>query len=158
MNAESAAPVLWQTPRRALFTLVFAGLLVVPRLCPAGHAWKATDSETYTCLHCKHYTVAEDDDEEEEDEGRDKRKFCNKKKSWRVPGSFAFDCPSNLTCRQFMKVLYWFGEKVSVGMVAGQAGAPVKTVRAISYMLRCLMSVKIAETQRADPMLGGPGK
>eukprot|EP00969_Alexandrium_andersonii_P368389 15472787-Alexandrium_andersonii.AAC.1 len=43
-------------------------------------------------------------------------------------------------------------------MVARQAGTPVKTVRAISYMLRCLMSVKIAETQRTDAMLGGPGK
>eukprot|EP00969_Alexandrium_andersonii_P036044 1578879-Alexandrium_andersonii.AAC.1 len=59
VNAETAALVLRRTPRRALFALVFAGLLVVPRLCPAGHAWKATDSETYTCFHCKRYAVAE---------------------------------------------------------------------------------------------------
>ena len=109
MNVDSAVEMAWGSPAVAFHFIVWTGLIKLPKFCPAGHPWTPSASDKYTCLHCRHSrprTAAEvrmDAHEEREE----RRRRCNKKASWRAPGSFASVLPTSGTVVKLVKLLYY---------------------------------------------------
>ena len=85
MNAQQLHSKAIRTPTLALQFLVWAGIVILPKYCPEGHSWKASGSFGYSCLHCRFRCP------EEEGEEGPKRKWCNKKVSWRAKNSVVWN-------------------------------------------------------------------
>ena len=131
MNVDSAVEMAWGSPTVAFHFLVWTGLIKLPKFCPAGHPWTPSASDKYTCLHCRHSrprTAAEvrmDAHEEREE----RRRRCNKKASWRAPGSFASLLPTSVTVVKLVKLLCYFITCAPLEEVKQQSRCPHRVVR-----------------------------
>ena len=91
-NAEEYAAKIWSCNNRALWFLIWVGLLSLPKYCNRGHEWKFSRNKdgSYIHLHCTAKLDAvfplEDEDDEEADLKAPVHKRCNYKKSWRDHG------------------------------------------------------------------------
>ena len=64
MRSEDARENLWRCHRSAFLTLVWLGIIIVPTVCPFGHAWGPTDSSKKATMHCT-YRYPSDANEED---------------------------------------------------------------------------------------------
>ena len=109
MTSEEAAQKLWPSSRQALWFLVWWGMLMMPERCAAGHKWKSFNTNKEGChyfLHCATRVPNPDFDSGNEDEEIPRKKLCNKKSTWRRPGTVPFYAANNLTPKQYLACLY----------------------------------------------------
>ena len=90
LTAAEASKKLWPINRQACWFFIWYGLLVMPLCCAAGHQWKSFNSNSdkgNLFLHCTERIPNPDFHSDDEDDDVPRKKLCNKKMTWRRPGT-----------------------------------------------------------------------
>ena len=165
LTADVAAQVMWPSPRQSLWFLVWYGLLVMPQCCGNGHEWtnfnRNKEGGNYF-LHCTARVVVEglpppQDDEDDESAGSSspKKKMCNKKLTWRRPGTLAHYCARTMGPDKYLRCLYWFSDDCPYRTARKHAKASPKVWGTFVHRVRSILWLVMS---RGQDQLGGPGK
>ena len=157
-NSEEYATKVWCSNNRALWFLIWLGLLCLPKQCSRGHNWKFSNNQdgAYCHLHCtaKLDEVYPVSDEEAEEEKAPVYKRCNYRKSWRDHGFFHFYLPCSLTPSKYLRALYWFCSDAPQKQILKETGLKVKVWVKIRNVLRSLLWL-VMQTHAGRVQLGG---
>ena len=162
-NAEEYAAKIWSCNNRALWFLIWVGLLSLPKYCNRGHEWKFSRNKdgSYIHLHCTAKLDAafrlEDEDDEEADLKAPVHKRCNYKKSWRDHGFLPYYLPPSVTPRDYLRALYWFCSDAPQKQILKETGLKIKIWNQIRSRVRDLLWLVLQEHAGRVP-LGGPGR
>ena len=159
LTADEASNKLWPSSRQALWFLLWWNLLVLPLHCPAGHEWKSFNSNSEkgnSYLHCTVRVPNPDYDSEDEDEEVPAKKLCNKKLTWRRPGTLPKYLANNYTPAQYLASLYWFASDAPYRTARKQAKVSSKNWAGFLARVRSILWLCVARLNPAQ--LGGEGK
>jgi len=135
--------------------LVYAGVVILPRLCSKRHAWTPRPTAGYTHMHCRHVVEKRVDLDDEDADGR---KWCNRKTTWRVKGSFVHNLPSTIKVVSLVKALYWFAHNTTMATIRRESKLTQKTLRNLIFTIRLMMKVDVEKKQAGAAKMGGAGK
>ena len=155
-NSEEYATKVWCSNNRALWFLIWLGLLCLPKQCSRGHNWKFSNNQdgAYCHLHCTAKLDYPVSDEEAEEEKAPVYKRCNYRKSWRDHGFFHFYLPCSLTPSKYLRALYWFCSDAPQKQILKETGLKVKVWVKIRNVLRSLLWL-VMQTHAGRVQLGG---
>ena len=138
--------------------MIWMHLAILPAVCPAGHAVVITPKKKGKVVFIK-CTSCTKDDTYNGPKGRGyKTTFCPfGKKSWRrYPGPCA-GFPNSVQPRAFLRLLFWFAQRLTMDQVREYTGLPTKTCATSVHLLRQILT-KIVMEESSGERMGGPGK
>ena len=159
LTAAEASKKLWPTNRQACWFLIWYGLLVMPLCCAAGHQWKSFNSNSdkgNLFLHCTERIPNPDFHSDDEDDDVPRKKLCNKKMTWRRPGTLPNYLGNNFKPAEYLASLYWFASDSSYKAARKQAGVSMKNWRGFATKIRGILRLSVARFSSAQ--LGGDGR
>ena len=161
-NSEEGRAKMWSSSNRALWFLIWAKLLLLPRTCSRGHEWRFNNNDSsdssYVHLHCtaKLPEVFDQDSDEENQRAR-VHKRCNYKKSWRVKGTLPKYLPRNITPEMYLRTLYWFSSDCANKQILAETKIKKGAWQSFKQRLRDLLWLRI-NRQQLNHKLGGAGR
>ncbi|OLQ03247.1 hypothetical protein AK812_SmicGene13832 [Symbiodinium microadriaticum] len=163
LTVEEASRVLWPSARQSLWLMVWWGLLVLPHCCANGHEWqnfnRNQDRGNYF-LHCttRETVVSQrSDDDENSESPSTKKKMCNRKLTWRRPGTVPIYCCRTMAPDTYLRCLYWFCDDFSYNTARKQARATPKMWSKLVHRLRSILLLAMCRLQDSQGKLGGLG-
>ena len=159
LTSAEASQKLWPSGRQACWLLVWYGLLVMPLHCAAGHEWKSFNSNSEKgnlFLHCTERIPNPEYHGDDEDDEIPKKKLCNKKLTWRRPGTIPTYLATNFLPAQYLASLYWFASDSSYKTARKQAGVSQKNW--LGFVSRIRNILRLSVVRLSPVQLGGAGK
>ena len=85
-----------------------------------------------------------------------RKKLCNKKMTWRRPGTLPNYLGNNFKPAEYLASLYWFASDSSYKAARKQAGVSMKNWRGFATKIRGILRLSVARFSSAQ--LGGDGR
>ena len=139
---------------------------MLPQFCANGHEWhnfnRNKEGANYF-LHCTARSTVEPTQRDEENSGDEassgkRQKMCNRKLTWRRPGTLPYFCARTMSPDVYLKCLYWFSDDCPYKTGRRHAGASSKIWSKFVFRVRSILWLVVSKLQDGQGQMGGPGK
>ena len=139
---------------------------MLPQFCANGHEWhnfnRNKEGANYF-LHCTARSTVEPTQRDEENSGDEassgkRQKMCNRKLTWRRPGTLPYYCARTMSPDVYLKCLYWFSDDCPYKTGRRHAGASSKIWSKFVFRARSILWLVVSKLQDGQGQMGGPGK